>query len=188
MSYLGVRGPHVGIAYLLKALRCLVHERQCTDVQFTLIGGGDLQPQMVRLSQELGLSDCVNFPGRIPDADVMAILSTADVCVAPDPKDLLNDVCTMNKIIEYMAMGKPIVAFDLREARVSAGEAALYARPNDPVDFADKILELLSQPERRQEMGALGRQRFETVLAWEHQRINLLALYKGLFEDGTNTG
>jgi glycosyltransferase involved in cell wall biosynthesis len=101
--------------------------------------------------------------------------------VAPDPKDPLNDVSTMNKIIEYMAMGKPVVVFDLKEARVSAGDAAIYATPNEPDDFARKIVELLEDPERRFYMGAIGRQRFHEKLAWEHQRDNLLRMYAGLF-------
>jgi glycosyltransferase involved in cell wall biosynthesis len=132
------------------------------------------------MSEVLGLAKFVRFTGRIPDQKVIELLSTADVCVAPDPKDALNDVSTMNKIIEYMALGKPIVAFDLHEARVSAGESALYAIPNDEKDFADRIVELLADSNRRVEMGVKGFQKFQNFLAWEHQSKNLLDLYHDL--------
>jgi glycosyltransferase involved in cell wall biosynthesis len=172
-------GPNDGIDLLLSAVEHLVYQLGRTDIQFILIGGGDLQPEMVRLSESLGLAEYVRFTGRIPDEEVIAILSTADIGVAPDPKDPSNDLSTMNKIVEYMALSKPLVAFDLQEARVSAGEAALYAQANEPHAFAEKIIELLESPERAH-MGALGRERFETSLAWDHQRKNLLALYAEL--------
>jgi glycosyltransferase involved in cell wall biosynthesis len=183
VAYLGVMGPNDGLEYLLRAVAHIVHEVRRTDIQFVLIGGGDLYPALVRMSAALGVAAFVQFTGRIPDEEVIALLSTADLCVAPDPKDALNDLSTMNKIIEYMALGKPLVAFDLREARVSAGEAAVYATPNDPVDFARHILDLLASPERRRMMGSIGRRRFETALAWEHQAEHLLALYRDLMGD-----
>jgi glycosyltransferase involved in cell wall biosynthesis len=179
VGYLGVMGPNDGIDLLLYSIEHLVHKLQRTDVQFILIGGGDLQPEMVHLSESLGLAEYVRFTGRIPDEEVIAILSTADIGVAPDPKDPSNDLSTMNKIVEYMALGKPLVAFDLQEARVSAGDAALYAQANEPHAFAEKIIELLELPDRDR-MGAWGRERFESVLAWDHQRKNLLALYEEL--------
>jgi glycosyltransferase involved in cell wall biosynthesis len=157
-----------------------VHDLHRSDIQFVCVGGGDLQAKLMAMSQQMRLDEFVRFTGRIPDHEVIGLLSTADLCVAPDPKDALNDVSTMNKIIEYMALGKALVAFDLREARVSAGDAAVYATPNDHVEFAQRIVELLAAPERRQAMGAAGRQRFESVLAWEHQQKNLLQLYRDL--------
>ncbi len=183
VAYLGVMGPNDGLEYLLRAVAHIVHAVQRTDIQFVLIGGGDLRPKLIRMSATLGVAEVVQFTGRIPDEEVIALVSSADLCVAPDPKDALNDVSTMNKIIEYMALGKPLVAFDLLEARVSAGEAAVYATPNDPVDFARHILDLLASPERRRMMGRIGRQRFETMLAWEHQADHLLAVYRDLIGD-----
>jgi len=183
VAYLGVMGPNDGLDYLLRAVAHIVHARQRTDIQFVLIGGGDLHPELIRMSAALGVADIVEFTGRLPDEEVIALLSSADLCVAPDPRDVLNDVSTMNKIIEYMALGRPVVAFDLREARVSAGEAAVYATPNDPVDFAHHILSLLAAPARRSLMGGIGRRRFETMLAWEHQADHLLALYRDLIGD-----
>lgn len=180
VCYLGVMGPNDGLDYLLRSIHHIVKNLHREDIQFTLIGGGDLQPGLVKMSRELGLEDYVTFTGRIPDDEVKAIISTADIGVAPDPKDALNDVSTMNKIIEYMALGTPLVAFDLKEARVSAGESALYAQPNDIVDFAGKIIALLASPEHRYSMGRLARERFENTLAWEHQAEKLINLYHNL--------
>jgi glycosyltransferase involved in cell wall biosynthesis len=183
VAYIGVMGPNDGIEHLLAAIAHVVHALGRHDVQFVLIGGGDLQPRMAEAARDLGLGGFVRFTGRIPEAEAVAILSTADVCVAPDPKDPLNDLSSMNKVVEYMALAKPLVAFELREARRSAGEAALYAVPNDTADFGNKIVELLDAPERRQAMGEVGRQRFESVLAWEYQKDALLRLYGDLFAE-----
>ena len=109
------------------------------------------------------------------------MLSTADICVNPDRATPMNDISTMNKILEYMTLGKPIVQFDLREGRVSAGEASLYARRNDPVDFAAKIAELLDDPGLRARMGEIGRARVEDGLSWEHSAPPLLAAYERAF-------
>jgi len=123
----------------------------------------------------------VTFPGRVPDAELLAYLNTADVCVNPDIANDMNDKSTMNKIMEYMALGKPIVQFDLTEGRVSAQEASLYAKRNDAADFADKILELLDDEPRRRRMGEYGRERVSSGLSWEHEAPKLLAAYDKLF-------
>ena len=145
-----------------------------------LVGHGDLRPMLTRMSADLGLDEWVRFTGRVPDDEVVALLSVADLCVAPDPKDALNDVSTMNKLVEYVALGKPIVAFDLCEARISCADAAVYATPTDPIDFARHVIDLLAAPERRRQMGAIARARFETSLAWEYQAGVLVTLYRGL--------
>jgi glycosyltransferase involved in cell wall biosynthesis len=129
----------------------------------------------------LGLADVVEFTGRVPDEFVQTCLSTADVCLSPDPKNPLNDVSTMNKVVEYMAMGRPVVSFDLIEARVSAGEAAVYVPANDEAAFAEAIDELLDDPARCRRMGELGRQRVERELSWETSRRNLIGFYDRLF-------
>jgi glycosyltransferase involved in cell wall biosynthesis len=175
LVYLGVMGPQDGVDHALRALGFLIERRR--DWHATFVGDGDARPAMVRLADELGLAD-VDFPGRIPDDELTRILSTADVCMAPDPKNPLNDVSTMNKIIEYMAIGRPIVSYDLVESRVSAGDAALYARPNDERSFADAINQLLDDPAQRAEMGAAGRKRVETDLSWERSERALLAAYE----------
>lgn len=175
LAYLGVMGPQDGIDY---ALRALVHLRERDDWHAVFLGSGDCFDQMVALRDELGLADRVDFTGRVSDADVQRYLSTADVCLAPDPKNPLNDVSTMNKIMEYMAIGRPLVSFDLREARVSAGEAALYATPNDEREFAGLIAQLLDDPAARERMGEIGRARAEGPLSWKHSAEALLEAYR----------
>ena len=182
VCYLGVMGANDGLDYLLKSIDFIVNELKRMDVHYILMGSGDLLPQIKKMSTQLGLDDFIEFTGRIPDQQVREIISTADLCVAPDPKDALNDVSTMNKIIEYMAIGKPIICFDLKEAHVSAGEAAVYAKANDIQDFAIKLIELLEHPEKRKIMGEFGRVRFENSLAWDYQKPKLINLYQELFE------
>ncbi len=180
--YLGVMGPQDGIDYALRSIAHLRHDLGRTDLLTVFMGAGDAFDDMVALASELGLDDCVEFTGRVSDADVCRYLSTADVCLAPDPKNPLNDVSTMNKIMEYMAMERPLVSFDLVEARVSAGDAALYATPNDVEEFARLVIELLDDPPRRAAMGALGRKRVEGELSWDHSRRHLIDAYDRLLD------
>ncbi|MYY84957.1 MULTISPECIES: glycosyltransferase family 4 protein [unclassified Streptomyces] len=177
LCYLGVMGPQDGVDYALRALARLRDELGRTDWHAVFVGAGDAFDAMVELSGELGLSDQVEFTGRIPDADLVRYLSTADVCLSPDPHNPLNDVSTMNKVLEYMAMGKPIVSFDLREARVSAGDAAVYAPANDEAQFAKLVTELLDDPEKRARMGAIGQERITGPLSWQNSQKQLLAAY-----------
>ncbi|GAA2878159.1 glycosyltransferase family 4 protein [Nonomuraea rubra] len=178
LCYLGVMGPQDGVDYALRSLARLRDEHGRTDWHAVFVGGGDTFDAMVALSRELGLGDYVEFTGRIPDEDLMRYLSTADVCLSPDPLNPLNDVSTMNKVMEYMAMSRPIVSFELREARVSAGEAALYAPANDESEFAKLIIRLLDDPDERRRMGELGRERVAGPLSWEHSKTALLAAYE----------
>jgi len=178
VAYLGVMAPQDGVDHLLRAARVLVEERGRKDVAFTLIGSGDSFDDLRVLARELRLDDCVQFTGRIPDEDVEKILATADVCVSPDPRNPLNDVSTMNKVLEYMACGRPIVAYDLREHRFSAADGALYAQPNREDDLAAQIEVLLDDPERRRTMGTYNRQRFLERMAWEYSAGELLRAYE----------
>jgi glycosyltransferase involved in cell wall biosynthesis len=178
LCYLGVMGPQDGVDYALRSLARLRDEHGRTDWRAVFVGGGDTFDAMVALSHELGLQDTVEFTGRIPDEDLMRYLSTADVCLSPDPLNPLNDVSTMNKVMEYMAMARPIVSFELREARVSAGEAALYAPANDESEFAKLIARLLDDPDERRRMGEIGRERVAGPLSWEHSKAALLAAYE----------
>ena len=180
VAYLGVMAPQDGVDHLLRAAAHLVSDAGRRDISFTLIGAGDSFEELRALSQTLGLDPYVEFTGRIPDADVERILATADVCVCPDPLNPLNDVSTMNKILEYMACGRPIVAYDLREHRASAAEGALYAAPNETADLAARIAELLDDPARRATMGAYNRRRFLERMAWEYSATELLRAYEGL--------
>jgi len=180
VGYVGVMGRQEGIDLLLRAARTIVHGRGSSDVHFGLVGGGTSLEEMKTLARELGVADYVTFTGRVPDADLLAMLNTADVCVNPDVANDMNDKSTMNKIMEYMALGKPIVQFDLAEGRYSAQDASLYARKNDPEDLAAKILELLDDPGRRARMGAYGRRRVENELEWRHEAPKLIAAYDAL--------
>jgi glycosyltransferase involved in cell wall biosynthesis len=177
LCYLGVMGPQDGVDYALRALARLRDDVGRTDWHAAFIGSGNAYDSMVSLSQELKLDDAVTFTGRLSDDDVRRYLSTADVCLAPDPRNPLNDLSTMNKILEYMAMSRPIVSFDLREARVSAGEAAVYASPNDENEFARLIDRLLDDPAERERRGKAGRRRLESALSWELSRKALLESY-----------
>ncbi|GGO39549.1 glycosyltransferase family 4 protein [Streptomyces lasiicapitis] len=177
LCYLGVMGPQDGVDYALRALAKLRDELGRTDWHAVFVGSGDAFDAMVELSRELGLSEQVQFTGRVPDADLVRYLSTADVCLSPDPRNPLNDVSTMNKVLEYMAMGRPIVSFDLREARVSAGDAAVYAPANDEAEFARLVALLLDDPEERARMGKVGQERISGQLSWRNSQESLLAAY-----------
>ncbi len=178
LAYLGVMGPQDGVDYALRALAKLRDEVGRTDWHAVFVGSGDAFDDMVALSAKLGLANQVEFTGRISDEDLVRYLSTADVCLSPDPLNPLNDVSTMNKVMEYMAMSKPIVSFELREARVSAGEAAVYAPANDESAFAKLVAQLLDDPEERVRMGKLGRARVAGPLSWENSAKALLAAYE----------
>jgi glycosyltransferase involved in cell wall biosynthesis len=136
---------------------------------------------MENLATQLRIANYVTFTGRVSDARMLSMLNTADVCVNPDRANEMNDKSTMNKIMEYMILGKPIVQFDLKEGRFSARQASVYARRNDIHDFAARIVDLLEHPERREAMGEYGRKRVLETLAWHHQAPNLLAAYDRLW-------
>jgi len=176
VGYVGVMGKQEGIDLLLQSVQYLV-KRGRKDIHFGLVGGGTSLEEMKQLAVDLGVADYVTFTGRVPDADLLAMLNTADVCVNPDVANEMNDISTMNKIMEYMSLGKPIVQFDLTEGRFSAQEASVYARRNDPVHFAVKIMDLLDDPEKRRAMGEFGRRRVQNELEWRYEAPKLLAAY-----------
>jgi glycosyltransferase involved in cell wall biosynthesis len=186
VGYVGVMGKQEGIDHLLRAARHIVHELGRTDVHFGLVGGGTSLEEMKAYAVQLGVADFVTFTGRVPDRDLLAMLSTADVCVNPDIANDMNDKSTMNKIMEYMALGKPIVQFDLVEGRYSAREASLYAKRNDAVDFAARIVELLDDPVLRAQMGEFGRRRVAEELEWRYEEPKLLAAYDALWRSATD--
>jgi glycosyltransferase involved in cell wall biosynthesis len=181
VGYVGVMGQQEGLHYLLEAARIIVHDKGRDDVHFGLVGGGPELDNLRRMADTLGVAGHVTFTGRVPDKDLLEMLNTADVCVNSDEFNPMNDKSTMNKIMEYMALGKPIVQFDLFEGRFSAQEASLYAKPNDAADMAERIVQLLDDPEQRARMGAFGRARVERDLAWPHEEPKLLAAYDALW-------
>ena len=181
VGYVGVMGQQEGIPYLLDAAHHIVYALGRHDIQFALVGGGPALEEMRRRAQQRGLGDYLDFTGRVPDRALLEVLNTADVCVNPDEVNAMNDKSTMNKIMEYMALGKPIVQFELTEGRFSALEASTYAKPNDALDLARHIVALLDDPDKRQQMGRFGRRRVENELAWPYEAPQLLQAYDRLF-------
>ena len=179
-AYIGVMGPQDGVDIVVRAADIVVRELGRDDIAFTLIGSGDCFDDLVALRDELGLAGHVEFTGRAPDELVSRILSTADVGLSPDPKNPLNDLSTMNKSMEYMAFELPVVAFDLRETRVSVGDAGIYVTPNDIREYAEAIVDLVDDEPRRARLGKAGRARVEQELAWSHQERAYLDVYQRL--------
>ncbi|MFC1818671.1 glycosyltransferase family 4 protein [Thermodesulfobacteriota bacterium] len=182
VGYVGVMGKQEGIDYLLRAVHHIVFKLKRQDIHFGLVGGGTDLEAMKELTRELGIEKYVTFTGRVPDQELLEMLNTADVCVNPDVANAMNDKSTMNKIMEYMALGKPIVQFDLTEGRFTAGEASLYAKPNDEVDMAEKIIHLLEDSQARERMGEFGRKRVVNELEWKYESPKLLAAYEALWQ------
>jgi glycosyltransferase involved in cell wall biosynthesis len=184
-AYIGVMGPQDGVDVVVRAADIVINKLGRDDIAFTVMGSGDCLHDLVALRDELGLADHVEFTGRVPDEVVTRVLSTADVGLSPDPKNPLNDLSTMNKSMEYMAFELPVVAFDLRETRVSCGDAGVYATPNDEHEYAQAIVALMDDEAKRAELGKLGRERVERELAWSYQERAYLGVYKRLLGAAT---
>lgn len=179
--YLGTMGPQDGVQLFVRAARHVTDQRP-GEVRFVAMGGGNQVEALARLAEELGLAEDLHFTGRTSDELVRRYLSTADVGVSPDPANGFNEYCTMNKTLEYMAAGLPVVAFDLEETRVSAAEAAVYASDNDPAELARLILELLADPQRRESMGQVGHERIKGPLSWASSAEQLKLAYQSALE------
>jgi glycosyltransferase involved in cell wall biosynthesis len=177
-----VTGYQDGIDYFIRALSHLVLDLDVTDVRAVIIGDGDALDSLKALTQELSLEKYIWFAGWQEGDRLLQLLSTADICVAPEPSNPYNNRSTMIKLMEYMSLGKPIVAFDLNEHRNTAQDAALYAKPNDEMDFAKKIAYLIDNPDRREELGQFGRKRIVEQLAWPHQARQLIEGYQTFVE------
>lgn len=167
--YLGIMGPQDGVDLLLAAIHHYVHVLGRNDCQFALLGFGDCFDELQREARDLCLTRHVRFTGYADATMISAYLSTADVGLAPDPLSPFNDISTMNKTLEYMAFELPVLAFDLRETKRSAADAAVYVQPNDVREYARALADLLDDPARRQTMGLVGRARIERNLSWQHQ-------------------
>jgi glycosyltransferase involved in cell wall biosynthesis len=187
-AYIGVMGPQDGVDIVVRAADIVVYDMGRDDIAFTVIGSGDCYDELVALRDELKLQGHVEFTGRAPDELVKKILSTADVGLSPDPKNPLNDVSTMNKTMEYMAFELPVVAFDLRETRVSAAAAAVYVMPNDVREYAKAIVDLMDDETTRSQLAKVGRTRVEEELAWSYQERAYVGVYNRLTGSATGTG
>jgi len=184
-AYIGVMGPQDGVDIVVRAADIVINKLGRDDIAFTVMGSGDCLEDLIALRDELGLADHVEFTGRVPDKVVTAVLSTADVGLSPDPKNPLNDLSTMNKSMEYMAFELPVIAFDLRETRVSCADAGVYVTPNDEYQYAQAIVALMDDEVKRAELGKLGRERVEQELAWNHQERAYLGVYQRLLGTAT---
>jgi glycosyltransferase involved in cell wall biosynthesis len=178
VGYLGIMNPQDHLDHLLKAAHIVRHEAKRTDIEFLLIGSGDAHGSLLSLRDELGLKDAVKMPGTLPWQDVIGSLLDVDICVQPDPPTRFNRHLTMNKLMEYMALGKAIVAYDMPETRHSGGDAVTYISDETPAGLAAAIIALADDPARRMELGQRARQRIENTLSWEHQRRTLIAVYR----------
>lgn len=183
IGYLGVIGQQEGIQYMLQAAKHIRDNMGRDDIFWGIVGGGPHLDELRRLCTSMGLDDIVEFTGRVDDNKMLDYLNTADICVNSDEYNEMNDKSTMNKVLEYMALGKPIVQFDLTEGRYSAQGASLYARPNDAVDMAEKVVSLLDDPDRRAEMSRIGRDRIVNELSWDHTSRALLETYDRYFTE-----
>lgn len=181
VGYVGVIGKQEGLNYLVEAAAYIVVVKNRSDVHFICVGGGTELDKIKALTKEKGVEDYFTFTGRVSDQELLEALNTADVCVNPDEYNEMNNKSTMNKIMEYMALAKPIVQFDMDEGKFSAQEASLYAKPNDSVDMAEKILELLDDSEHCKTMGEYGYNRVKNQLEWKFEKENLYKAYKKLF-------
>jgi glycosyltransferase involved in cell wall biosynthesis len=178
VGYIGNMNPQDGVDYLIRAAKHISKDLGRKDIEFVLIGKGDSFASLGDLSRELGLDEQVRFTGRISDEEVLREISAFDIGCQPDPKNPLNEVSTMNKVMEYMALAKPVVAFDLAETRVSCEDAALYASECTPEALAREILRLADDFELRRRMGLAGRRRIEEKLAWTYSEAPLLSTYR----------
>jgi glycosyltransferase involved in cell wall biosynthesis len=174
LGYVGVIGEQEGIDLLLQSFKLIISKRD--DVHLAIVGGGTHVEELKKICDQLNLNDFVDFYGRVSDEVLVGVLNTADVCVNPDKPTEMNDLSTMNKIMEYMALKKPIVQFDLKEGRFSASKASLYAK--DVNDFADKIENLLDDAALRSTMGEFGYKRVVNELSWDHESEKLVEFYQ----------
>lgn len=174
IGYVGVMAPQDGVDHALRAL-ALLAQRQ--DWHAVFAGDGAARESLAALAAQLGLSERVDFCGWLGDEQISRLLSTCEICLAPEPTSPLNELSTMVKIAEYMAAGRPVVAYPLHESRVTAGDAAIYADRHDVASFADAIAQLLDDPARRARMGRIGCQRVQDGLSWERSQHALLATY-----------
>ncbi len=181
VGYLGNMNPQDGVDRFLEMARLIRQEHGRTDIAFVMVGSGDSFAHLMRLRDQWGLTDAVVMTGRVAWAEVLAALRATDICVQPDPPGRLNDCSTMNKLMEYMALGRAVVACDLAETRVSGGDAALYTEGSSAEALAAAVLALADDPARMASLQRAGLQRVRDVLGWQHQSPHLLAVYEKLF-------
>lgn len=178
--YLGSIGQLERLDVLLRAVRYIVYEKKIKGIKFMIIGTGPFWKEMREMAKQMTILEYVTFTGHIPYEKLYEILATADVCVNPEFKNDFTDKSTMVKIMDYMTFGKPIVQFNVTEGRVTAGDASIYVKENDEVEFAEAIINLLNNPNKRKKMGQIGQTKIFEELNWDKQRVNLKKAYRYL--------
>jgi glycosyltransferase involved in cell wall biosynthesis len=181
LGYVGVIGQQEGMDLLVAAVDILVRQMGRSDLHAVIVGFGPHLPEVQKDVQTRGLDRHFTFTGALYGEDLLRVLNSCDIGVSPDPKNAMNDISTMNKVMEYMTLEKPVVQFDLTEGRASAGGASRYARANDPADFAAQIAWLIDNPDAARQMGQTGRARVFEALSWAHSVPHLLAAYDRVF-------
>ncbi len=180
-GYLGHIARQDGVDHMIRALHHVQADFGYDDWYAVIIGPSDDMSPLLRLAEELGIANKVWFTGYQPETEWRRFLAGVDICFVPDPANALNDKSTMIKMMDYMSLGKPVVAYDLKENRVSGGNAVLYARASDPKDMARQFMRLVEDQDLREHLGRLGKQRIHQSLAWEYSEKNLLGLYESDF-------
>jgi glycosyltransferase involved in cell wall biosynthesis len=175
--YVGKIARQDGVDRVVRAAHQVIHRRGRKDIRFVVVGDGDSLEEIQNLARLLEIDPYVCFPGWVDDAELLAYLSTADVCLAPDPPETVNQLSTFMKIMEYMSCGKVTVCFDLLESRRTAGPAAIYVERDDPALLGDAIVEILDDPVRRETLGRVGLERLRRSLHWGVSRQLLLEAY-----------
>ena len=181
VGYVGVIGQQEGIENLLDAIKYLVTDKKITDVKFIVVGSGPYWNEIVKIAQAMNVEKYIRFTGYIPDEELYEVLNTADVCINPEFSNPFTDKSTMVKIMEYMTFGKPVVQFETTEGKISAGDASIYVKNNSPKEFADALIDLIQDEEKRQRMGKIGRKKIEEQLGWHIQKLYLQKAYTRIF-------
>jgi glycosyltransferase involved in cell wall biosynthesis len=181
VGYLGNMNPQDGVDRFLEMARLLRQKHHRMDIGFVMIGKGDSFEDLVQLREKFGLTDAVAMTGRLPWVDVIASLRSTDICVQPDPPGLLNNHSTMNKLMEYMSLGRAVVSYDLAETRVSGGDAVFYVQGSGAEDLASAVMALADNPDRMRQLQRAGQERVRDVLSWDHQSPRLVEVYEKLF-------
>ena len=181
LGYVGVIGQQEGMDLLVEAAQYLIKELGHEDVHFAIVGFGPHLPEVEKDVKQRNLENYFTFTGALYGEDLLKVLNSSDIGVSPDPKNSMNNISTMNKVMEYMTLEKPVVQFDLKEGRASAQDASVYAKANDPIDFAKKIAWLIENPEKAKAMGKMGRERVLEKLSWDHSVPHLIAAYERVF-------
>src|SRR3990167_2257776 len=181
VAYLGIMASFDGVDYLVRAVQYIVNVIGRRDITFVLVGFGEKYASIVKMVDKLNLNSFIKFTGRTERNKIIQILSTADVCVDPDPYNKYNNYSTMTKIMEYMACRSPIVAFRLKENVFSAQDAALFVKGYTPAALANGIIRLIDDKKLSRRMAWAGFRRLKSKLSWEKQQQNLINAYTSLF-------